>query len=222
MILIILVSILTNKSVNTIHDLTDVNVRTCVVIDAGHGGIDGGAVSCTGVSESEINLNIALRLNDLMHLLGIETKMIRETDMSVHTKGETIAAKKVSDLKNRVSITNRTSKAILISIHQNYFPDQKYAGAQVFYADPTISKILGISMQNALVTALNPASNRKAKQTDNIYLLKNIINPGILIECGFLSNPQEEAKLRDPQYQKLLCAAIGSEISRYISNTYAA
>ena len=105
-----------------------------IVIDAGHGGIDGGATSCTGVLESTINLQIALRLNDLMHLLGYETVMIRTTDTSVYTEGNTIAAQKVSDLKERVRIVNETENAILISIHQNIFPDSRYDGAQVFYA----------------------------------------------------------------------------------------
>ena len=92
-----------------------------IVIDAGHGGEDGGATSCSGVLESDINLAIALRLNDLCHLLGYETRMIRTTDISVYTEGTTLAAKKASDLRQRVRIINDTPNAILVSIHQTHF-----------------------------------------------------------------------------------------------------
>ena len=111
-----------------------------VVIDAGHGGIDGGATSCTGSLESHINLEIATRLNDLLHLLGVNTHMIRNSDISVYTSGTSIAEKKASDLKERVRIINQTENAFLISIHQNYFPQNQYHGAQVFYRSTEESK----------------------------------------------------------------------------------
>lgn len=189
----------------------------CVIIDAGHGGVDGGATSCTGVLESQMNLEIALRLEDLMHLLGYKTVMIRRTDISVYTKGETIAAKKVSDLKERVRIVNETDGAILVSIHQNTFSDSKYGGAQVFYPTGNTSKQLADAMQKALVTTLNPGSKRQAKRGEGIYLLEHIDRPGVLIECGFLSNPEEEARLRSDSYQKQLCCVIAGVISEQIS-----
>ena len=96
--------------------------RTCIVVDAGHGGIDGGATSCSGILESQINLEIALRLNDLLQFLGYDTLMIRTTDTSIYTEGDSIAAQKVSDLKQRVKLVNETKNGILISIHQNSFP----------------------------------------------------------------------------------------------------
>ena len=138
--------------------------RNTVVIDAGHGGIDGGATSCSGVLESQINLEIALRLNDLMHFLGHETLMIRTTDKSVYTSGNTIAAQKVSDLKQRVRIVNETEDGILISIHQNIFSDGRYSGAQVFFAPDKESKELAIKLQTNLIQTLNPGSNRKSKK----------------------------------------------------------
>ena len=110
-----------NRAINTAYERVSLTDRSTVIIDAGHGGIDGGATSCTGVLESNINLEIALRLEDLFHLLGIPTKMIRRTDRSVYTQGNSIAAQKVSDLKNRVNTINSTPNAVLISIHQNYF-----------------------------------------------------------------------------------------------------
>ena len=209
---------LTSNVIDVYSENTTVNDRTCVIIDAGHGGIDGGAVSCTGVEESHINLDIALRLNDLMNLLGIHTYMIRTEDVSVYTSGNSIAAKKVSDLKERVRIINQKKNAILISIHQNYFPDSQYSGAQAFYySDMALAK----QLQTALVNTLNPNSKRKAKKADGIYLLQNVKCPAALIECGFLSHHKEEEMLRDPEYQKKLSCIIGSVVSCYIYNSVA-
>ena len=188
-----------------------------IVIDAGHGGVDGGATSCTGVLESQINLEIALRLRDVMQLLGYDTVMIRTTDISVYTKGETIAAKKVSDLKERVRIANTTEGAILVSIHQNIFSDSRYGGAQVFYPPTEGSRELAEKLQNMLVKHLNPGSNRRAKKGEGIYLLEHISCPGVLIECGFLSNPEEEFRLRSKDYQVKLCAVLVSAVSQYIN-----
>lgn len=190
--------------------------RICVVIDAGHGGVDGGAVSCTGAPESQINLEIALRLNDLLHLLGIQTKMIRTEDISVYTEGNTIAAKKVSDLKERVRIVNSTNRAILISIHQNYFSDGRYGGAQVFYRENDSD--LAVSLQQNFLSTINRSSRRKAKRGEDIYLLKQVRCTTALIECGFLSNPQEEQLLRSAEYQQKICCVIGATLSCYIHN----
>lgn len=211
----IAVAHITNKAVNVYVQNKPIENRTCIIIDAGHGGIDGGAVSCTGVEESKINLEIALRLNDLMHLLGIKTYMIRSEDVSIYTSGETIAAKKISDLKQRVKIINEMPNAILISIHQNYFGDPQYSGAQVFYND---DNELAEQLQTAFVNCLNPGSNRKVKKSSGIYLMEHVQCPAALIECGFLSNNLEEAKLRNQEYQKKICCVISSVVSCYIYN----
>lgn len=193
---------------------TDPVVRQhTVIVDAGHGGIDGGATSCTGVLESTLNLEIALRLNDLLKLMGMDTVMIRTTDTSIFTEGNTIAAQKVSDLKERVRIVNSTHNAILVSIHQNTFSDSRYHGAQVFYAPTEGSRDLAQKMQAAFTTSINPGSNRKSKPAKGVYLMEQIETPGVLIECGFLSNPEEESKLRNETYQKLICCVIASSIS---------
>lgn len=206
---------LTDKAVDVYSENTQLQDRVCIVIDAGHGGVDGGAVSCTGAKESNINLDISLRLNDLLHLLGINTYMIRTEDISVYTTGNSIAAKKVSDLKERVRIINQTSNAILVSIHQNNFDDSRYSGAQVFYnSDPLLAR----NLQDTFVKTLNPGSKRKAKKADGVYLMQNITCPGYLIECGFLSNYSEEALLRDPVYQKKLCCVISAVLSCSINN----
>ena len=187
-----------------------------VIIDAGHGGVDGGATSCTGKLESAFNLEIAMRLNDLMHLMGIHTKMIRTSDISVYTQGETIAAKKVSDLKYRAALVNETENGVLVSIHQNTFSESKYSGAQVFYSAKGEGQALAEQLQVALCQTVNPGSNRKIKRADGIYLLEHIERTGVLIECGFLSNPEEEAKLRSSSYQKQLCCVIATTVSNYL------
>jgi len=186
-----------------------------IVIDAGHGGVDGGATSCTGVLESQINLEIALRLEDMLHLLGMDTVMIRRTDESVYTEGNTIGAKKVSDLKNRVRMVQETPNAILVSLHQNTFSDTRYRGAQVFYGGADESQSLAKQLQQLLVSSLNPGSRRQPKTSKGIYLMDHISCPAILVECGFLSNPEEEALLRNPSYQVKICAVIGSTLSRF-------
>lgn len=188
--------------------------RATVIIDPGHGGMDGGAVSCTGVLESKINLEVAQRVHDLLALLGEQSVMIRTADVSVDTEGDTIARRKVSDLKNRVKLVQQTENPVLLSIHQNQFSDSRYAGAQVFYGRH--SEALAKAMQSTLVEALNPGSRRKCKQADGIYLLQQVDCPAILVECGFLSNPQEEEKLRSSAYQKALACVIATVTTRYL------
>jgi len=208
-----------SNAVTVMTESAPIKDRTVIVIDAGHGGVDGGATSCTGILESQTNLQIALKLNDLLHLLGYKTKMIRTTDISVYTEGNTIASQKVSDLKNRVKLINETDNAILISIHQNTFSDGKYHGAQVFYTQDETSKALAINMQESIIAHLNPGSKRQPKKANGVYLMEHIQKPGILIECGFISNPEEAVKLNDPIYQNKLCCVIAVSMSCHISNT---
>ena len=211
-------TLLGNQAVSTISEMIPTQRLHRIIIDAGHGGEDGGAVSCTGKNESSYNLQIALRLNDLLRLLGYDTAMIRSTDTAVYTSGQTISQKKVSDLKQRVRIVERTPNALLLSIHQNTFPEEKYSGAQVFYAKTSGSEELAKLLQSNLVSSLNPGSNRKAKQGSGIYLLDKINAPGVLVECGFLSNYQEEAKLRTPEYQKNLCCVIAATTASFLAS----
>ncbi len=191
--------------------------RHTIIIDAGHGGVDGGATSCTGVLESKLNLEIALRLEDLSHLLGYNTVMIRTQDISIYTKGTTIAQKKISDLKERVRIINSTENAILLSIHQNHFPDGRYYGAQVFHNGTPESMVLAQGMQKSFLATVNPESNRKSKKSTGVYLLEHISCTGVLIECGFLSNYAEESKLNSSAYQKQLCCVMITSVSQYLN-----
>ena len=187
-----------------------------IVIDAGHGGEDGGAVSCTGVMEKQINLEIALKLNDLLHILGHQTRMIRTDDRSVYTSGDTIARRKVSDLKERVRMVNETEDAVLVSIHQNLFPDARYSGAQVFYSPAGEGQALAELLQTSFRQTINPGSNREIKQAKGVYLMEQITCTGILVECGFLSNPREECLLRSKEYQQRICIVTASNLANFL------
>ena len=206
-----------SRAVSVLAQKIPLERQNTIIIDAGHGGEDGGATSCTGKLESAFNLEIALKLNDLLHLLGYDTVMIRTTDCSVYTQGDTIAAKKVSDLKERVRIVNETENALLVSIHQNTFPDSRYSGAQVFYGPQGESQALAAALQTAFCETLNPGSNRKCKKADNVYLMQHIDCTGVLVECGFLSNPEEETKLCDANYQQKICCVIAATVTEFLT-----
>lgn len=191
--------------------------RHTVVIDPGHGGEDGGAISVTGLHESQLNLEISLRLNDLLHFFGIRTRMIRQSDVSVYTEGETVAQKKVSDIHQRVRLANETPNALLLSIHQNHFSQSQYRGAQVFYAAG--SDKWAELVQSSIATHLDTKNHRQCKAASDIYLLEHVNCPAILVECGFLSNSAEELLLRDSSYQKKLAAAIAGGVLAYLEDT---
>ena len=207
--------LLAGEVVHVISTNTPKKNRTCFIIDPGHGGIDGGTVSCTGTNESQINLEISRRLKDLLELMGYKTIMTRETDKSIHTYGETIAAQKASDLKERVRIVNETENGILLSIHQNHYHNSIYWGSQMFYAPSEESRILATQLQQAFNCSINSGSNRKIKKADGIYLMKHTKKTSVLIECGFLSNYNEAVKLENRMYQQSICCVIGSVCSSY-------
>lgn len=206
-----------NRATMAVAQMIPMKREHTIVIDAGHGGEDGGAISVSGMPESQYNLQIAWKLHDLLHLMGYRTEMIRTTDTAVHIQGDTIAARKVSDLRQRVKMVNETENALLVSIHQNTFTDSRYSGAQVFYSEKGEGKALAETMQEAFCTALNHGSRRCAKKADGVYLMKNIDCTGVLVECGFLSNPEEEAALRSSEYQQKICCVIASALSRFLT-----
>ena len=218
---IIVLALCLDIAVTQVNQVMPVDAGITVIIDPGHGMPDGGTTSCTGVLEADLNLEISQRLNDLFHLMGVDTVMTRTGRESIYTEGNSIAKKKVSDTQNRVSIVNNTDNAILLSIHQNHFYDSRYSGAQVFYADNEESKILAQKLQADLIASTNPDSKRKAKKSSGVYLMEHIKHTGVLVECGFLSNQQEENCLRSPEYQKKLCAALAISTISYL-NQYSA
>ena len=212
-------TILGNRLVYVLSENTPISRIHTIVIDPGHGGEDGGATSCTGILESRYNLEISLRLRDLLHLLGYQTVMTRETDSSIYTSGNTISQRKMSDLKERVRIAEMNKQSVYISIHQNFFQEQKYSGAQVFYGKGPGSKELAGRLQTMLVSTINCGSHRKEKSGSGIYILEKIASPSILVECGFISNPTEEELLSTPDYQKHLGSVISCAVISYLHST---
>ena len=191
--------------------------ESVLVIDAGHGGEDGGAVSVSGVPESTINLAIARKLELITALYGVTTVMLRQEDRSLHdADAQTIREKKVSDLHNRVDTINSVSNAVLISIHQNSYPDARYSGAQVFFAPTQGSRELGEFVQEVLRAALDEENSRQAKAVpDTVYLMKHVECPAILVECGFLTNPEEDRLLQTSEYQTKVAAALAGAYLQY-------
>ena len=183
-----------------------------LVLDAGHGGEDGGAVSLTGAPESEINLAVVLKLRDVLGLYGVDPILLRETDVSLHDgDADTLREKKRSDLKNRVAAIEEVEGGTLLSIHQNTYPGSRYRGTHVFYAPTEGSKELAEHFQNSIKAALQPDNERAVKRIpDTVYIMNHVTCPAVLIECGFLTNPEEEALLRDEDYQRKLSAVIAA------------
>lgn len=184
-----------------------------IVLDAGHGGEDGGAVSPDGVVESDLNLAITRRLRDVLLFLGRDTVLTRTGGDAIYSpEAVTLREKKVSDLKNRVALVNATENAVLLSIHQNSLPsDTSVHGAQAFYNTVPGAQEVAVSVQEALNPVANTHRAKAAKAiSPDIYLMKNVTAPAVLVECGFLSNPEETIALGDPVYQRRLCAAIVS------------
>lgn len=188
------------NAVNVSKNVVLTEESPILIIDAGHGGEDGGAVAADGTAEAGINLAIALQMEELSHLLGREVVLTRRTDISLHGEGaQTIAEKKRDDLKNRVAFCNEIGQGVLISIHQNSLPEfPSTRGAQVFYGSAEGSEALAEGMQTYLNQTINEREKTCRPTGDGVYLLEHTECPSILVECGFLSNSQELQALKDP------------------------
>ena len=188
-----------------------------VIVDPGHGGEDGGAVSAEGTAESHLNLAVATQINDLLRFFGQRTMMTRTEEVSIHTEGDTIRARKASDIRNRVALVNHTENAVLLSVHQNSLPSSPVThGAQVFWNQQADAEILAQIVQTSLNDVINQGNEKHPKRIpDTIYLMKHVTAPAILVECGFLSNSEEARILQTPSYQTKLAAAITIGYLRY-------
>lgn len=178
-----------------------------VILDAGHGGEDGGAVGANGVLEKDLNLSIALRLRALLEANGIRVVLTRSTDTLLYDRNVDFhGRKKALDLAARKNIAESTEKCVFVSIHMNAFPLTKYQGLQVWYSkNHPASLTLARSVQEMTKVLLQPTNDRPVKAaTSSIYLLHHIQSPAILIECGFLSNPEEAALLASEEYREKL------------------
>lgn len=193
--------------------------KQVVVLDAGHGGIDGGCVSVNGVAEKGINLSIVQTLRDSLEILGFDVVCTREDDRSIHDTGvEGIGKQKLSDMKNRLDIINRYDNAIVLSVHQNRFVDERYSGSQMFYAkENSDGQRLAECMKTQFVNLLQPDNTREIKPVGSeMYLIHNAKSPAVMIECGFLSNPDEAKLLENPQYQKKVAFTILTGLEEYM------
>ncbi len=202
--------------------VSDTEAPPTVVIDAGHGGEDGGAVGFGNIYEKDLNLSIALMLSDILKLNGINTVLTRSEDILLYDKNSNYQGqKKVQDLATRRKIAESYENAVFVSIHMNAFPEEKYSGLQVYYSknEPS-SKALAENIQGITKELLLPENNRKCKAADkNIYLLDRLECPAVLVECGFLSNKEECARLSEKQYQQKLALCLASSVIKYLNDT---
>lgn len=192
-------------------------LRKVIIIDPGHGGIDGGMVGkTTGVYESRINLEIALKLRKYLEESGSLVLMTRDENVGLYTEGGTVRKKKNEDLRNRKRLFDESNADMVISIHSNSFQETKYSGAQSFY-NPQCerSKLIADLAQEELIRVLDNGNTRKAKPKKDVYILKNVKVPTVIIECGFLSNPKEERLLQDSNYQEKIAWSIYVGILKY-------
>lgn len=223
---IILLSCLAFAAYGKINDTLNSSQKSkdySIIIDAGHGGEDGGAVGVDEICEKDINLTIALKLQSLFETAGYEVIMTREEDKAIYDEGsETLRSKKKSDLHNRLDIikSNSDNHTIFISIHQNKFPDPKYSGSQIFYSkNNPLSSQLADCVRKSIVGLIQPENTREIKPAGTkIFLLNNAQIPAIVVECGFLSNSDEAHKLVDKEYQDKLAFCIFCGTMDYITN----
>ena len=196
-------------------------LKQTVIIDAGHGGDDGGAIGIDGTVEKDINLDIALKLEKLLKFYGFDVIMIRTEDIMTCDDGlDSLRKRKVSDIHNRFDVLEKNPDAVFISIHQNKFEDNSQHGTQVFYSgNNDESKLLAESIQNSIVSVLQPDNSRVVKKSGSgIYLLYHAKLPAVLVECGFISNPTEVKKLNDENYRMKIAILIADGLIKYLMN----
>lgn len=188
-----------------------------IVVDAGHGVPDEGAQSSNGTTEAKTNLKVALKLQNLLEQSGCTVILTRSDENAIYDlDSKTLKQKKISDIHNRVKIGNESSADIFVSIHLNKIPQSQYDGWQTFYKKGSEQgEKLAKSIQANLNEAIQKENNRVSKTIDNIYIIKNIEIPTTIVECGFLSNPEEEKQLLDNEYQDKIAWGIYTGIMDY-------
>ncbi|MBU3146460.1 N-acetylmuramoyl-L-alanine amidase CwlD [Clostridium sp. CF012] len=193
-----------------------------ILIDAGHGGMDGGTSSKNGTVEKNINLSIATKLKDNLQKIGYEVVMTREEDAGLYSSSGTIRARYTEDLKKRCDLKKSSNCDMFISIHLNYFTQSKYSGAQVWYSDYKDSATFAGTVQKNLRIDLDPSNKRVQKPAKTAYkiLRENDTMPSVLVECGFLSNYEEEQKLKSNEYQDKIANSISKSISEFFISMY--
>ena len=192
-----------------------------VIVDAGHGGDDGGAIGIDGTVEKDINLDIALKLEKILKFYGFNVIMTRTQDVMTCDDGlDSLRKRKISDIHNRFELMRKNPDAIFISVHQNKFEDSSQHGTQVFYSgNDERSKELAEAIQTSVTLTLQRKNDRVVKKSGSgIYLLYHAKIPAVLVECGFISNSDEEKKLKDESYRMKLAILIADGLLKYLSN----
>lgn len=196
--------------------------KMTIIIDPGHGGFDGGADGLFGIVEKDINLDIGVKLKEMLSTMGFNVVMIRESDVSLEDDcSKSISERKTSDMKNRLKFCDNYDNPIFISIHQNKFYQSNCFGTQIFYGrHNSKSKLLAEKLQNNFKIDINKNNNREIKKGEkNLFLLYNTKCPIVLIECGFISNPSEARLLIDGDYQSKICFVIMKSLIEFIENS---
>lgn len=189
--------------------------KNCIVIDVGHGGFDSGKVGVNGELEKDINLQVALKLKDTLEAKGMQVVMTREDDQGLYDVDA--RNKKAQDLQRRCELINKENPLMTVSIHQNSYTSPQIKGAQVFYYTTSKeSQTLAETVQKTLIEKVDPQNHRQAKANDSYYLLKKTESTIIIVECGFLSNPEEAQKLTDESYQQQIAEAVCDGIFQYL------
>lgn len=202
-------------------DPLSVSPAVTVVLDAGHGGEDGGAVGQNGILEKDLNLTLTDLIADALRKKGVSVVLTRTEDILLYDRNEDYRGrKKLLDLAARLKVVRSTENALFVSIHMNSFPQTQYRGLQVYYSqNHPDSAVLAEKIQTAVRKDLQPENTRKTKAAStNIYLLDRIVSPAVLVECGFLSNAEECALLATSDYQKQMATVIADAIADYISS----
>lgn len=196
----------------------DVSEKPVIVLDAGHGGLDSGAVGKNGVLEKDVNLDVVLDLRDMLEMSGFEVVLTRDADISIYDAGvEGIRNQKLSDMDNRLEIIQKYPDSIFLCIHQNNYTDPQYFGAQMFYNNNNPDNRTLAQIMQRRFADLQPGNDREIKLSGNeLFLLKSNPNPSLMIECGFLSNPEEEQKLSTKEYRQKVAFTIYGGVMEYL------
>lgn len=195
--------------------------KPVIVLDAGHGGLDSGAVGSSGTLEKDVNLSVVLTLRDMFQMSGFEVVLTRDQDISIYDDGVVgIRNQKLNDMDNRLKIIQSYPDSIFLCVHQNNYTDPRYFGAQMFYNNNNPqNRTLAQIMQNSFVK-LQPENDREIKLSgEELFLLKSNKNPSLMIECGFLSNPDEERDLSTWEYQQKVAFTIYSGVMEFLDAT---
>lgn len=217
----VLLAVCARLTENALPTSANAAEKPVIVIDAGHGGLDSGAVGVTGVLEKDINLSIVLALKDMFEMSGFRVVLTRSEDISIYSSGvEGIRNQKISDMDNRLAIIKSYPDSIFLCVHQNNFTDPQYFGGQMFYNNNNPNnRTLATIMQNRF-RELRPENDREIKLSgEELYLLKSNPNPSLMIECGFLSNPEEEQLLSTWEFQQKVAFTIYSGVLEFIDAT---